>query len=226
MGLSGDGRDPSRVGWGVLGGTFDPVHYAHLAIAEQARDQLGLRGVLFVPALLPPHKPDQTPADAQDRLRMVELAVAGDPAFAVSDVELQRSGPSYTVDTAEALLPRLGPDPWFILSTEALWGLPTWHRPRRLLELVRLAVMPRFATPAPDAAWFDRHFPGQADRIRFLEGPDLGHSASGIRRLVADGHSIRYLVPPAVERYIREHDLYRTAAAVGGPHMPEDPIDR
>jgi nicotinate-nucleotide adenylyltransferase len=201
--------------WGILGGTFDPIHYAHLAIAEQARDQLGLQGVLFVPARVPPHKLGQSITDADERLRMVELAIQDDPAFAVSDLELRRSGPSYTVDTAEALVPKLGVDPWFILSTEALRELPTWHRPQRLLEIVRLAVMPRFATVTPDADWIEAHFPGQSDRIRLLEGPDLGHSASAIRRLASAGHSIRYLVPPAVERYIREHALYRSPAVVG-----------
>jgi nicotinate-nucleotide adenylyltransferase len=207
-----DGSAP----WGILGGTFDPIHYAHLAIADQARDQLGLRGVVFVPARVSPLKLTSGPlADATDRLRMVELAVADDASFAVSDMELRRAGPSYTVDTAEALVPELGPDPWFILSADALRDLPAWHRPQRLLELVRLAVMPRFGSIQPDASWVDVHFPGQADRIRFLDGPDLAHSASAVRRLAGAGRSIRYLVPPAVERYIREHALYRPVAVVG-----------
>jgi nicotinate-nucleotide adenylyltransferase len=209
-------------GWGILGGTFDPIHYAHLAIAEQARDQLGLGGILFVPARMPPHKLDLPMSDAQDRLRMVELAVADDPAFYVSDLELRRRGPSYTVDTAEELVRELGTDPWFILSTEALRELPSWHRPQRLLELVRLAVMPRLGAARPDVTWLEEHFPGQASRISFLEGPELGDSASAVRRLAAGGRSIRYLVPPAVEGYIREHALYRPAAPapVPDPHAP------
>lgn len=217
MGLTDGATDQTGTagGWGIFGGTFDPIHYAHLAIAEQARDQLGLRGVLFVPARVPPHKLGEPVTDAPHRLRMVQLAIAGDPAFQVNDLELRRPGPSYTVDTAEALVAEIGPDPWFILSTEALLGLPTWHRPRRLLELVRLAVMPRLASTRPDAGWVVQHFPGQEERIRFLEGPELGDAASAVRRLAAAGRSIRYLVPPAVERYIREHELYRSAVPAG-----------
>lgn len=197
------------------------MHYAHLAIADQARDRLALAGVVFVPARLPPHKPGLPLSDAADRARMLELAIADDPGFRMSDLELRRDGPSYSVDTAAALRTELGGDPWFILSAEALRGLPDWHRPQRLLELVRLAVVPRLRHETPDAGWLDTHFPGQHDRVTFLDGPMLGDSASEIRRLVAQGRSIRYLVPPTVERYIRDHGLYTRAAIRSTALVPD-----
>ena len=215
---SGPGGGP----WGILGGTFDPPHHAHLAIAEAARRALGLRGVVFVPARLPPHKLDRDVSDAAERLRMVELAIGGRPGCVVDDLELHRDGPSYTVDTAEALRQKLGTeggDPWFILSVEQLWGLPGWHRPQRLVELVRVAAVPRPGAVAPEEAWFEHHFPGAADRFRLLDGPVLGHSSTEIRRLAAAGEPIDHLVPAAVARHIREHGLYRPAAVPAGATM-------
>ncbi len=206
---------PSAAGaWGILGGTFDPPHYAHLAIAEQARDALGLAGVLFVPAPVPPHKLDRRITPVEHRVAMVELATADNPAFHVSRIEVDREGPSYTVDTVERLLAD-PPRPWdpdaglvFILSVEALIGLETWHEPARLLAECRLAVVPRRGYPVSPLHWIAEHFPGREDRILVLDGPDLGHSASGIRDRAAAGRSIRYLVPPEVEAYIRAHGLY------------------
>lgn len=198
--------------WGILGGTFDPPHDAHLAIAETARRELDLEGVLFVPARVPPHKQGQAVTDARHRLRMVELAIAGRTGFRVSDLEFHREGPSYTVDTAEVLTGELGADPWFILSVEQLWALPGWSRPQRLLELVRIAAVPRPGVSLPDPAWFTQQFPGSEARFRVLDGPQLRHSSSEIRHLVAGGESVTHLVPDAVERYIREHGLYRPAA--------------
>jgi nicotinate-nucleotide adenylyltransferase len=133
-------------GLGVFGGTFDPIHLAHLAVAESARDSLGLERVLFMPAGVPPHKPDQAISSGADRLAMVEAAIAGNPAFEASRIELDRPGPSYTVDTLEALAVT-DPDLVLILSSEAYAGLPTWHEPRRVLELARLAIAPRDGCP-------------------------------------------------------------------------------
>jgi nicotinate-nucleotide adenylyltransferase len=211
----GAGGSPVTAGaWGILGGTFDPVHYAHLAIAEWTREALGLRGVLFVPAGLPPHKPDRIVTAPRHRAAMVALAIADNPAFRLSTVELDRPGASYTVDTLGQLLAD-PPDPdatasgyILILSAEAAVGLPAWHEPHRLLELCRVAVVPRQGYRMPGRAWLAEHFPGQEDRVLTLDGPDLGHSASLIRRLVGEGRSIRYLVPPAVATYIHEHHLY------------------
>lgn len=200
-------------GTGILGGTFDPLHYGHLAIAEEVRETLRLERVLFVPAGIPPHKPDRPITAPSHRLRMVELAIADNPAFAVSRVEIERVGPSYAVDTVELLVAGAAAEGRstafvFIMSAEALAGLHTWHQPERLLRACRLAVVPRPGHRMPGRPWIAEHFPGLEDRILFLPGPDLGHSASAIRARVASGRSIRYLVPPAVAAYVAEHELY------------------
>jgi len=197
---------------GILGGTFDPIHHGHLVIAEEAREALGLERVLLVPAAEPPHKPDSVVTPAEHRLAMVELAVAGNPAFAVSGIEVERGGPSYTVETLETLLREGVSDPWFILSAEALAGFPAWRRPDRILELCRLAVVPRGDHDALDAAWVREHFPGREERIAFLAGPLLPISGSVVRRRAAAGRSVRYLVPDAVARYIADHALYTEPA--------------
>lgn len=204
-----------------MGGTFDPVHVGHLTVAEQTREALDLSTVLFVPASDPPHKRDRSVTSAAHRLAMVELAVSGNPRFRVSRIELDRPGASFAVDTMAELAARADAAdrerPVFILSVEALWGFPTWREPRRILELCRVAVVPRRGTPAPDDPWLTQQFPGQEDRFVFLDGPHLGHSATDIRGRVAAGRSIRYLVPPAVEAYIGEHHLYRDGTADPSP---------
>jgi len=197
---------------GILGGTFDPIHHGHLVIAEEAREALGLERVLLVPAAEPPHKPDSVVTPAEHRLAMVELAVAGNPAFAVSGIEVERGGRSYPVETLETLLREGVSDPWFILSAEALAGFPAWRRPDRILELCRLAVVPRGDHDALDAAWVREHFPGREERIAFLAGPLLPISGSVVRRRAAAGRSVRYLVPDAVARYITDHALYTEPA--------------
>jgi nicotinate-nucleotide adenylyltransferase len=198
---------------GLLGGTFDPVHHGHLAIAEEARETLGLERVWFVPASLPPHKPGQPVTPAEDRLAMLRAAVDGNPAFDVSEVELDRGGPSYTVDTLSELRAAGVIDPWFILSAEALAGFPGWREPDRILELCRLAVVPRSGTEPLDAAWVETAFPGRAGRVRFLAGPLLPISGSVVRRRAAAGRSVRYLVPDPVAAYIAAHRLYHEPAA-------------
>jgi nicotinate-nucleotide adenylyltransferase len=200
---------------GLLGGTFDPIHHGHLAIAEEAREALGLERVLLVPAATPPHKPGRPVTPAEDRLAMLELAIAGNPAFAVSRVELDRGGRSYTADTLEALRAQRGTgaaEPWFILSAEALAEFPTWRRPDRILELCRLAVVPRAGHERLDVAWVTANLPGRESRVRFLPGPLLPISGSVVRRRAAAGRSVRYLVPDAVARYIAEHRLYTEPA--------------
>ncbi len=209
--LSADGRDPASIvpgSLGVFGGTFDPIHIAHLAVAESARDALGLERVLFIPVREPPHKPGQAVTDAGHRLAMVDLAIAGNPAFASSRIELDRPGPSYTAETLEALAAET-PDLTLILSAEAFAGLPTWHEPRRVLGLARLAVTPRDGYPASDTGFLAEQFPGVAARAVFLDGPRLRLSASELRDRAAAGRSLRYLVPDAVAAYIGDHGLYR-----------------
>ncbi len=193
---------------GILGGTFDPVHHGHLVIAEEAREALGLERVLLVPAATPPHKPGRPVTDAVDRLAMAELAVAGNPSFEVSRLELDRGGTSYTVDTLDALRAAGVVEPWFILSAEALAEFAAWRDPGRILDLARLAVVPRAGSDPLDPDWFTARFPGRGDRVRFLTGPLLPISGSVVRRRAAAGRSVRYLVPDAVAAYIAQHSLY------------------
>jgi nicotinate-nucleotide adenylyltransferase len=210
--------DPADLRVGILGGTFDPIHYGHLVIAEQVRDALRLDRVLFVPAARPPHKMDEDVTPAADRAAMVGLAIAGNPAFVMSEIELQRDGPSYTVDTIreltdEAARQGVARDLYFILSAEMLAGLNGWHEPAALLDLARLAVVPRPGTPLPDATRLAALLPAgiaAGDRVECVATVPLAHSASDVRDRAANGRSIRYLVPPAVEAYIRDHRLYRS----------------
>ncbi len=194
--------------FGVMGGTFDPIHLGHLAVAEEARDVLGLERILFVPAGQPPHKPAGDVTTVEHRLAMVELAIADNPAFELSRAEVDRPGPSYTVDTLEALAAD-GDRVTVILSAETFAELPTWHEPWRLFDAARVAVAPRWGYPAPDPGWLAATFPGREDRVSYLEGPRLGVSSTALRARVAAGHSIRYLVPERVAAYILAHDLYQ-----------------
>lgn len=193
---------------GILGGTFDPIHHGHLAVAEEVREALGLERVVFMPAASPPHKPGQPVTAPEHRLAMVRLAVAGNAAFEASDLEVRRGGASYTVETLAALREGGLADPWLILSSEALAGLPDWREPRRVLALARLAVVPRAGFDALGPDWVEARFPGTADRVRFLSGPLLPISGSVVRRRAAAGRSVRYLVPDAVAAYIDRHRLY------------------
>ncbi|HEY6057507.1 MAG TPA: nicotinate-nucleotide adenylyltransferase [Candidatus Limnocylindrales bacterium] len=198
---------------GILGGTFDPIHFGHLAIAEEARESLGLERVIFVPARVPPHKPDQPISSVVDRVAMVELAIADNPAFALSRIELDRDGPSYTVDTLDLLAAEARgegrvPDLVFVMSAEAFAAILTWREPRRIVELARIAVMPRPGHAAPRAEWIRDNFAGLEDRVVLLAGPHIGLSGSEIRDRARRGRSIRYLVPPVVAGYIAGHRLY------------------
>ncbi|HEY7590043.1 MAG TPA: nicotinate-nucleotide adenylyltransferase [Candidatus Limnocylindrales bacterium] len=207
---------PVRTGSiGVMGGTFDPIHVGHLATAEEARESLGLERILFMPAGIPPHKPDQVVTSPAHRVAMVELAIAGNPAFELSRLEVDRTGPSYTVDTVELLAARerksgREPDLTVILSAESFRGLPTWNEPERLLRQCRIAVVPREGFPTPGRSWVEEHFPGFEEQVDFLASPRLKLSGSEIRERVAAGRSVRYLVPDAVIRYIGDHALYRS----------------
>jgi nicotinate-nucleotide adenylyltransferase len=199
---------------GLFGGTFDPIHIGHLAIAEDAREQLGLSRVVFIPAAAPALRPGPPAAPAEDRARMVELAIAGNPFFAIDRLELSRPGPSYTVDTVAQLVRRARAageptDFTFLVSAEQLTRLPEWHEPSRLLSLCRIAAVPRPGAPMPSAAWLEAAFPGQADRIVILDGPLLAISGTVIRERLASGRSVRYLVPDAVLDDIRDHGRYR-----------------
>jgi len=193
---------------GILGGTFDPPHLAHLAVAEEAREVLGLSQVLFVPAGQPWQKADRSVSPGRLRLAMVERAIAGNPFFVADPREVDRPGPSYTAETIAELAAETGAEPWFILSAEALAGFPTWRDPERLLALARLCVVPREGAPDAAIASFRERFPAAADRITVLDHPRLAISSTVIRARVRAGRSIRYLVPDAVAALITEHALY------------------
>ncbi len=202
-------KRPRRIG--VLGGTFDPIHIAHLAIAEETRTQLDLDKVIFVPAGLPPHKMDVHVSPAEHRLAMVELAVAGNPHFEVSRVDIDRFGPCYTVDTIALLREEWGPDVeiYFIMGSDSLADILTWHKPDRLIRLCRIVAVGRPGYRV-DMDELDRCLPGASQRILFINSPQLDVSSSDIQRRVRAGESIKYQVPEAVERYICEHGLYRS----------------
>lgn len=199
--------------FGILGGTFDPVHMGHLALAHEALDELELDHLLFVPNADPPHKQDQSVTPARHREAMVALSIAPEPRFRLSRVELERDGPSYAVETVTELAGRARsqgrPEPWFVMSAETLDGFGSWREPERILDLCRLAVAPRPGAQPLDAAWVAEHHPGREDRFAFLPGPELDIASTGIRERVAAGAPIRDLVPNAVAVYIEEQGLYR-----------------
>jgi len=202
---------PAVTAIGVMGGTFDPIHIGHLAIGEEAREALSLDVVLFVPAAQPPHKPIGTVTAVEHRVAMVRLAIADNPSFELSTIEVDRAGPSYTADTVEELARREpGAELHLILSAETFAELPTWHEPERLFAAARIAVVPREGYAAADPGWLAVTFPGRDGRVTYLPEPRLGVSSTAIRGRVAAGRSIRYLVPDAVAAYIAAHDLYRT----------------
>jgi nicotinate-nucleotide adenylyltransferase len=200
----------SRERTGILGGVFDPIHYGHLAIAEQSREALDLDRVIFVPARIPVHR-DPAFASADDRVRMVELAIGDNPSFAVSRVEIDSDAPGYSVDTVARLASENTSSEFvFILSAESAAHLPEWHDPERLIDLAEIAVVPRLGYANLSREWLDTRFPGRATRFSFIATSHLGHSSSDIRARIRSGRSIRYLVPPAVAAHIGEHGLYGT----------------
>ena len=198
---------------GILGGTFDPVHLGHLALAREALDELDLDHLLFVPNADPPHKQDQAVTPSEHREAMVALAVEPEPRFTLSRIELERPGPSYAVLTVAELSDRSRaegrPEHWFVMSAEVLDGFGTWREPERILELCRVAVAPRPGAEPLDASWVTQHFPGFELRFAFLPGPELDISSTGVRESVARGEPIDALVPRSVAGYITEHGLYR-----------------
>lgn len=201
----------SRVG--VYGGSFDPIHTGHLAIAEEARAVLGLTSVRVVPAARQPLKAHLQGAAADHRMAMVRIACADNPAFLPDDLELQRSPPSYTFDTLVTLRERLGPDTqlWFIMGADVAHELPRWHRISELLALTRLAIVcrPGYSLDLPA---LERTLPALAGRYAIIEGPRLDIASSELRHRLAGGRPVRYLIPEGVRRYIEEHGLYRGAS--------------
>jgi nicotinate-nucleotide adenylyltransferase len=196
---------------GIFGGTFDPVHMGHLILAEQCRDQAQLDQVWFMPSAHPPHKSDRPVTRFETRCEMLELAVAGHASFRVERLEKDLPPPSYTAETLAELSRRHPGDEFFLLmGSDQLPDLPTWYEPRRVIEGAGLIVVPRPGV----MLWTAERVAAALGvdvakvRIRYVACPMIDIASREIRRAIADGMSIRYLVPRAVEEYIRDRKLY------------------
>jgi nicotinate-nucleotide adenylyltransferase len=192
---------------GILGGIFDPIHYGHLTIAEEARYHFALKEVLFVPCGNPPHKQEQAVTEVKHRLAMTHLALADNPAFRLSSVELDRPGLSYAIDTIELLQQEYGGARlYFIVGADAILELETWKEPQRLVEACEVvaATRPGYSLAGLEAA-LGREI---ASKIKLLEPPGVAISSREIRQRVRQGAPIKYLVPGPVAQYIADYKLY------------------
>lgn len=208
---------------GVLGGTFDPVHYGHLVIAEDAHAYLQLEKVLFVPACQPPHKPSGSYSAFEHRVNMLRLAIAHNPHFELSLIEAQRSGPSYTVDTLREFQHELGPEValYLIIGMDSLANILSWCCPAELLKLCRIVVAER-AGYQVDLATLEQGLPGLRDALELIDTPELSISSTDLQNRLQRGLPIRYQLPAQVEAYIRQHTLYRQeAGAAPLEHLDE-----
>jgi nicotinate-nucleotide adenylyltransferase len=202
---------------GIFGGSFDPVHLGHLILAECCREQQRLDQVWFMPAHTPPHKQGHTLAAGSDRVEMLKLATGGHEPFHISTLELDRGGVSYTVDTLQQLKAEDATRELFlILGADSLADLPTWRDPGRICELSTPIVVRRAGSPAPDfgvlSPFVDSEKIHQFESAQ-VEMPLIGISSTDVRSRVAEGRSIRFLTPRAVEKYIETHGLYQTPTA-------------
>lgn len=195
---------------GIFGGTFDPPHLGHLILACEAHHQLELSRLLWVLTPSPPHKRDQPITAVEHRLNMVRLAIAGNPAFELSRVELDRPGPHYSVDTVRLLRAQRPDAEWiYLMGGDSLADLPRWHRPDELLrEVDELGVMRR-PDDRIDLQALEAALPGLSRKVRFVEAPLLEIAARQLRQRIAEGRPFRYYVPPVVYQYIQDHGLYR-----------------
>ncbi len=195
---------------GIFGGTFDPPHLGHLILTAEACQQLGLARLLWVLTPIPPHKLNQPITPIEHRLAMLQLAIAGNPDFELSRVEMERPGPHYALDTVNLLA---GQNPGvgmvYLVGSDSLCDLPTWHRPADLVSACSyIGVMRR---PGQDVSItaLEAILPGITPKILFVDAPLVGISSHEIRQRVAEGRPFRYFLPPSVYKYILEHNLYR-----------------
>lgn len=207
---------------GLYGGSFNPVHVAHLVLAEQACEALALDRVVFIPARLPPHKDPAGLVAARERVRMVRLALTGNPRFSVSEIELKRRGRSFSIDTVLAMRRRFGAkaELFFLIGADTIAELPTWRQVGRLVRLCTFVPLSRPGVRLPKAGDLALTLGAKEARgilKRMIKMPRLEISASDIRRRVVEGRSIRYLVPDAVDAYIRRKKLYKLSAISGQP---------
>ncbi len=199
---------------GLLGGTFDPIHFGHLVIAEEVRTVLHLTEMVFVPAGHPPHKPGRIVTEAQHRLAMLELAIASNPHFTISLVDLERPGPSYTVETLQVLRQQWGAQTaiYFVIGGDSLEDLLAWYDPAGILKQLTALVAvqrPGYEEAAGYRDTLEARLPGIKQRLIMVQAPQLDISATDLRRRVAESRPIKYQTPEAVERYIIEYGLYR-----------------
>lgn len=195
---------------GVFGGTFDPIHYGHLVTAEECRARLELDYVLFVPTGQPPHKQRRVVSPADARVNMVQLAIASNPAFQLSRIEVDYPGPSYSVETVARLQQQFGPEVelYFIIGMDSLNDLLTWREPARLVSLCRIVAATRPGAPPPDFTSLESVIPHIRERVTILPVPELNISSSELRRRVSVGLPIKYQLPESVEAYVYGHHLY------------------
>ena len=197
---------------GIFCGTFDPPHNGHLALAAAARDELGIDRVLWVLAADPPHKQDRIISPASDRLDMVQAAIAGEPGFELSRVDLDRPGPHWTADTVALLGQQYpGDELVFVMGGDSLKDLPTWGRPQEIVDCCILGVLRRPGAQV-DLPALEAVLPGLTAKVRFIDEPPLSVSGREIRERVSTGRSITGLVPPEVAGIIAERGLYRQTA--------------
>jgi nicotinate-nucleotide adenylyltransferase len=194
---------------GVLGGTFDPIHYGHLVAAQEAWYQLDLEQVLFAPVGHPPHKLDEPLSPVHHRLRMVELAIEGRAGFALSRVDVDRPGPHYTADMLALLHQAWGPgiDIFFVVGSDSLADILDWYQPERIIAQAKLAVARRPGTGV-DVDALERMLPGLRAQVCWVEIPLLEISSTSLRARVRQGRPISFLLPPAVEAYVLGQGLY------------------
>ena len=195
---------------GILGGTFDPIHNGHLAIAEAARLYLNLTEVIFLPAGQPWMKADQPILPAVHRVEMIRLALQAKPYFKISTIEVEHQGPSYSLDTIAKLKAQSAgaSDLYFIIGWDNLTGIPHWKDPSKLIQLCFLAAVPRPGYDRPDIKKLEAEIPGISKKVILMDKPRVDISATDIRSKVAQGLSISGLVPEEVARYIKENGLY------------------
>lgn len=194
---------------GVFGGTFDPVHNGHLAIAEEVKTQLAVTEVWFVPAGQPWLKTGRTISTREQRVAMVEMAIAGKPYFKLSKLEVAKPGPSYTIDTIAELKQQLkSAELFFIMGWDSLNNLPLWKESSRLIKICRLVAIPRPGNPPPNLTVLEKALPGLSENVVMLDKPNLDISATAIRDRVTKGLPIDGMVPEAVANYIRRNRLY------------------
>jgi nicotinate-nucleotide adenylyltransferase len=193
---------------GILGGTFDPPHIGHLILGEYTAEALGLTRLLFIPAADPPHKQDRQKTSVEHRLAMVTIALADNPRFQLSRLDIDRPGPHYSVETVR-LVQESYPDAeiFFVMGGDSLRDLPAWSRPQELIQLCRLAVMRR---PGDNisAGMHEQLIPGLSERMVIIDAPVLEIASSDIIERIRQGKSVRYLVPDDVLAYIRTHRIY------------------